>query len=694
MTIRYREHAQLGEEAASGLVLDRGRAEGDTGNDDVLDEPREAQPRPCRGGEEHRARIGPERIEPAPKALALRVRDGVSHPRGELACEPVARAQHQHPPASPRGLDRQRDVVEVSGVGHRRAVDAADGGGRRAVGEPEVHRTVAPRLQIGPPRRVDATGRRRAGANPERAEQRVRIRPRGRRREGGAHEERDLRGVEHAAKPPYRGAVHDGERRRLAGHDGGNGARVGVRALDEGAKARGEQCGLLGGVLVGGGGGLERRPNAAHLRDDGVGAFAVREEPRCAPGGLARTELRKHPARRGAGRPTPLDDVGNESESDPLVGDASRGLGQGVGLVEEDGVDGGADPEHAAAVPAVGQHERVVGEHDVGGGRGALGRRERPGGRCAGARRHAERVGGESGGHEHPVVLGLGEGVECGERFERAPLGVSVPAPEPLDCALDAVWVDELAAPCARRHGDRRKPERFERPGNARGVVVEDLTGEVVGEGGERRAMRAHALALLKRSERHHRREQRHGLPGAGRGLGEGHERAGAGRGVEGAGDDTCERALLFAERGQRAGVAEHPLNERLHRADRGRHRSVPGPGAKRRELDVGGAEQQRMEPVRIASPAAGDAHERIIDARGAHRERPLAAQCPELDERAALRSQRIEAPREQPQALGVHVLGALGVAHGDAPARAEREPRRGEPGRSRDGEDERGRRG
>ena len=266
-----------------------------------------------------------------------------------------------------------------------------------------------------------------------------------------------------------------------------------------------------------------------------------------------------------------------------------------------------------------------------------------------------------------------GEEARTDDHGNRADRGARVP--EPLDCALDAVGVDELAAPGARSDGDRTMAERVERPGNARGVVVEDLTGEVVGEGGERRTMRAHALALLKRSQRHHRREQRHGLPGAGRGLGECHELAGAGRGVEGAGDDTCERALLFAERGQRAGVAEHPLNKRLHRADRGRHRSVPGPGAKRRELDVGGAEQQRMEPVRIASPAAGDAHERIIDARGARGERPLAAQCPELDQRAALGHRRIEAPGEQPHPLGVHVLGALGAAHGQAPARAEREP-------------------
>ena len=95
------------------------------------------------------------------------------------------------------------------------------------------------------------------------------------------------------------------------------------------------------------------------------------------------------------------------------------------------------------------------------------------------------------------------------------------------------------------------------------------------------------------------------------------------------------------------------------------------------------------MEPVRIASPAAGDAQELIVDARGARGERPLSAQRAELDQRAALGRSRIEAPREAPKALGVHVLGALGVAHGEAPARAEREPRRGEPGGPRDGEDE-----
>ena len=114
-------------------------------------------------------------------------------------------------------------------------------------------------------------------------------------------------------------------------------------------------AGLLRGVFVRRGGGHERGPECAHPLDDGVAPGAVREQPRPAQGGLSRAQPRKLPARlarRSAGQGR---DVGDAIETDALVGDAARHLGQRVGLVEHDGVHPPPNPEHAAAVPAVGE---------------------------------------------------------------------------------------------------------------------------------------------------------------------------------------------------------------------------------------------------------------------------------------------------------------------------------------------------
>ena len=61
-------------------------------------------------------------------------------------------------------------------------------------------------------------------------------------------------------------------------------------------------------------------------------------QPRPAQGGLARTQPRKLPARLARRSARQGRDVGDAIETDALVGDASRHLGQRVGLVEHDGV--------------------------------------------------------------------------------------------------------------------------------------------------------------------------------------------------------------------------------------------------------------------------------------------------------------------------------------------------------------------
>ena len=62
-------------------------------------------------------------------------------------------------------------------------------------------------------------------------------------------------------------------------------------------------------------------------------------QPRRAPGGLARAQPRKLPARFARRGARHGGDVGDEVKPDALVGDAARDLGQRIGLVEHDGVN-------------------------------------------------------------------------------------------------------------------------------------------------------------------------------------------------------------------------------------------------------------------------------------------------------------------------------------------------------------------
>ena len=195
--------------------------------------------------------------------------------------------------------------------------------------------------------------------------------------------------------------------------------------------------------------------------------------------------------------------------------------------------------------------------------------------------------------------------------------------------------------------------------------------------------MRAHALALLKRSERHHRREQRHALAGAGRGLGQRRQRGPGRRGVQGLGDDARELSLLVAKCGQGPVGREHPLDERRHRPDRGPHRSIPPAcAAEYGELDVGGGEHQPVQQVRILSPSPSEAHERAVNGQGVGSERPLPAEPAEREQRAALGFPPGEAVRKAAKTGGVHELGALGMAHRKPVRCAEHEHRRREVAR------------
>ena len=280
-------------------------------------------------------------------------------------------------------------------------------------------------------------------------------------------------------------AVDDGKRGSRPGRDGGDGASA-PRACLEVREPCAEEPGLLRGIVVRGGGPFER---LADLPDEGkevVAAGAVCEEPVGSAPGLLFAQAHERfegVARLGAER---LGEGRDEGEVDAVVGDAPCDLREGVGLVEEDGLARGA--EHAPVEPAVGEHQGVVGEDEVRFGGRTPSRLERGGGLWSGSQRHAQRVRREPRGHEHAVVLGLGEGGEGEERVEGGP-GRAVA--EALARAVHSVVVDELTPPGPRRDGDGAIAEGLERPAHPGGVLVEDLAREVVREGRERRAVRA-----------------------------------------------------------------------------------------------------------------------------------------------------------------------------------------------------------
>ena len=179
--------------------------------------------------------------------------------------------------------------------------------------------------------------------------------------------------------------------------------------------------------------------------------------------GLVREELCERLQRRPRIRTDCVGDFPDEREFDAVVGGAPRGLGERVGLVEEERLGGGA--EHAAAQTAVGEHEGMVGDDDVRpGGRLPRGN-ERGCGRGAASRGHRERVGGALGGEAHPVRLRLFEGREAKERFEGARVRAARPVPEPLECAFHPVVVDELPPPRPGRDRDLGIAEGLEGPG-------------------------------------------------------------------------------------------------------------------------------------------------------------------------------------------------------------------------------------
>ena len=68
--------AEACEEVAPRLVAHVVRAEGDPGDDDVVDETGETHPGPGGWSEEHGAGIGPERVEAAPETCAPHLDEG------------------------------------------------------------------------------------------------------------------------------------------------------------------------------------------------------------------------------------------------------------------------------------------------------------------------------------------------------------------------------------------------------------------------------------------------------------------------------------------------------------------------------------------------------------------------------------------------------------------------------------------
>ena len=283
--------------------------------------------------------------------------------------------------------------------------------------------------------------------------------------------------MDEASEQAHGLAVNDGKCGSRSGRDGGDGAPAPRACLEVGEPRPEEPC-LLGSIVVRGGGPFER---LADLPDEGkevVAAGAVCEEPvGSAPDLLFAQACERF---EGVARVSAdgLGDGRDEGEVDAVVGDAPCDLREGIGLVEEDGLPRGA--EHAPVEPAVGEHQGVVGEDEVRFGGRVPACRERGAGLWSGSQRHAQRVRREPRGHEHAVVLGLGEGGEGVERVEGGP-GRAIA--EALARAVHAVVVDELAPPGPRRDADGEIAEGLERPAHPGGVLVEDLAREVVGAG-------------------------------------------------------------------------------------------------------------------------------------------------------------------------------------------------------------------
>ena len=200
--------------------------------------------------------------------------------------------------------------------------------------------------------------------------------------------------------------------------------------------------------------------------------------------------------------------------------------------------------------------------------------------------------------------------------------------------------------------------------------------------------MGAHPLALLKCREREDRREERHRLASPGRRLRQRDERFLRGRGVERLGDDAREPSLLLAERRQRALRGEQALDEIVHRADL-RHASSPEAPKRRVDLELRRGKEERVQLRGVLAPVGGETDEPSIDRRNVRGERPLAAQMPERKDRPWLRMHVAKAPCETENAPRVHGFGAIGKAHGEPLAAAERKPAGREAGPARDRDDE-----
>ena len=621
--------SELGEEGAPCLVAHLVGAKGDAGDEDVLDEPREADPGPRGGGEEDGVGAVPECVDAARKMCAAGLDDGFAHARGELLDEVVARAKDEDASARSRFGDCARDVVEVRGMCLGRLASGLEWPRRRAVGKPELHLAVAARFEVRPRSEAHCRVPSRARSDAKGPQELVRVWPGLRHAKGRAHEEGGGGHLDEAPEDPHGLAVDHGQARGGTGRDGGDGVSA-ARACVEVREPGEEILRLFGHILIARGGARERVADPRHEREDVFAARRVREEPVASTSGLVREEsfeCVERPSGIGAER---VVDVAREGEIDTLVGDAPCRLRERVRLVEDEGLARARRAEHAPAKAAVGEHQGVVGDHHVGRGRGQATRGKRARGRGGASRGQAKRIGREPRGDEDAVVLGLDEGGETKERLEGGRIPGAPVARATVERALDAVVVDELAPSGPDRDRHARIAQGLQGAAHPRCVVALDLAGEMVGPGREQSAVCGHALSLLECGERHHRGEQRDRLAGSGRGLGEGDEGRLARRGVEPFGDDAREAALLLAKRGKRSVASEHALDEPCHRAYRC-HRSGLATGAEGLQLEIGRGHEEVVELGHVDSPLIGQAQELSIDRVDVHGECPCPAQPAEL---------------------------------------------------------------